>query len=118
MDVTPAHRRHSWLTAHHTSLGWGEILNLTWDHVDFEVGVSCLRPEGTKARAVRPIPLTKELFDTLRTATIYLDESGRRVPYVFIDAGQKDRLCATYGCGPLPHHGTRRAQGNGDLQVL
>jgi integrase len=58
----------------------GEILNLTWDRIDLQAGLLRLRPQDTKTREGRPIPLTKELSEMLRNATIYLDESGQRVP--------------------------------------
>jgi integrase len=45
--------------------------------------------EDTKTREGRTIPLTKELSETLRNATIHLDDSGQRVPYVFTYAGRK-----------------------------
>ena len=48
-----------------------------------------LRPEDTKLREGCTIPLTKELSETLRNATIYLNDSGQRVPYVFTCAGRK-----------------------------
>src|SRR6266545_715344 len=67
----------------------GEILNLTWDRVDLKAGVIRLQPEDTKTREGRTIPLTKELSEMLRNATIYLDESGQRVPWVFTYAGKR-----------------------------
>jgi integrase len=67
----------------------GEILNLTWDRVDLKAGLLRLRPEDTKTREGRTIPLTKELSEMLRNATIYLDLSGQRVPWVFTYAGKR-----------------------------
>jgi integrase len=67
----------------------GEILNLTWDRVDLKAGLLRLRPEDTKTREGRTIPLTKELSEMLRNATIYLDESGQRVPWVFTYARKR-----------------------------
>jgi integrase len=67
----------------------GEILNLTWDRVDLKAVLLRLRPEDTKTREGRTIPLTKELSEMLRNATIYLDESGQRVPWVFTYARKR-----------------------------
>jgi integrase len=89
MDVAPAHLKPIVLAAYHTGMRRSEILGLTWDRVDLKAGVIRLRPENTKTREGRSIPLTKELSETLRNATIYLDESGQRVPYVFTYAARK-----------------------------
>jgi integrase len=59
------------------------------DHVDLKAGLLRLRPEDTKTREGRTILSTKELSEMLRNATIYLDESGQRVPWVFIYAGKR-----------------------------
>ena len=89
MNVAPAHLKAILLTAYHTGLRRSEILGLTWDRVDLKASVIRLRPEDTKTREGRTIPLTKELSGTLRNVTIYLDASGQRVPYVFTYAGRK-----------------------------
>jgi integrase len=88
MNVAPTHLKPILLTAYHTGMRKGEILNLTWDRVDFKAGVIRLRIEDTKTREGRIVPLTKELSETLRNATIYLDASGQRMPYVFTYAGR------------------------------
>jgi integrase len=89
MNVAPAHLKPILLTAYHTGMRKGEILNLTWDRVDLKAGLLRLRPEDTKTREGRPIPLTKELSEMLRNATIYLDVSGQRVPWIFTYAGKR-----------------------------
>jgi integrase len=76
MDVAPAHLKPIVLTAYHTGMRRSELLGLTWDRIDLKAGVIRLRPENTKSREGRSIPLTKELSEMLRNATIYLDESG------------------------------------------
>jgi integrase len=89
MNVAPAHLKPILLTAYHTGMRKGEFLNLTWDRVDLKAGLLRLRPEDTKTREGRTLPLTKELSEMLRNATIYLDESGQRVPWGFTYAGKR-----------------------------
>jgi integrase len=88
MDVAPAHLKPILLTAYHTDMRRGEILGLTWDRMYLKAGVIRLRPEDTKTREGRTISLTKELSEMRRNATIYLDESGQRVLWVFRYAGK------------------------------
>ena len=89
MAVAPMHLRPILLTAYHTGMRKSEILKLTWDGVDLKAGIIRLRPEDTKTEEGRIIPLTKELSETLKGATIYLDAAGQRVPYVFTYAGRR-----------------------------
>jgi integrase len=89
MAAAPMHLKPILLTAHHTGMRKGEILNLTWDRVDVKAGVMRLRPEDTKTQEGRLVPMTKELSETLRNVTIYLDAAGHRVPYVFTYAGKR-----------------------------
>jgi integrase len=88
MAVAPTHLKPILLTAYHTGMRKSEILRLTWDRVDLKAGMIRLRPEDTKTEEGRIIPLTKELSETLKNATIYLDAAGYRVPYVFTYAGK------------------------------
>ena len=53
-------------TAYLSGMRRGEILNLTWDRVDLKNGLIKLRPEDTKTREGRLIPLTQELTALLR----------------------------------------------------
>jgi integrase len=89
MAVAPMHLRPILLTAYHTGMRKSEILKLTWDRVDLKAGIIRLRPEDTKTEEGRIIPLTKELSETLKGATIYLNAAGQRVPYVFTYAGRR-----------------------------
>jgi integrase len=89
MAVAPTHLRPILLTAYHTGMRKSEILKLTWDRVDLNAGVIRLRPEDTKTEEGRIIPLTKELSEMLKNATIYLDAARHRVPYVFTYAGKR-----------------------------
>ena len=53
--------------AYQTGMRCGEILNLTWDRVDFKANLIRLRAEDTKTDEPRIIPLTPELTASLRT---------------------------------------------------
>jgi integrase len=66
-----------------------EILKLTWGRVDLKAGVIRLRPEHTKTEEGRIISLTKELSETLKNATIYLDAARHRLSYVFTYTGKR-----------------------------
>ncbi|MCA9469504.1 MAG: site-specific integrase [Nitrospira sp.] len=55
------------LCAYQTGMRLGEILGLTWDRVDFPQGVICLRPEDTKTKEARVVPMTPELTSLLKT---------------------------------------------------
>jgi integrase len=92
--VAPMHLKPILLTAYHTGMRKSEILKLTWDRVDLKAGIIRLRPEDTKNEEWRIIPMTKELSETLRNATIYLDGEGHRVPNVFTYAGRRIGGCA------------------------
>jgi integrase len=115
MDVAPAHLKPILLTAYHTGRRRGESLGLTWDRLDLKAGVIRLWPEDTKTREGRTIPLTKELSEMRRNATIYLDESGQRVLWVFAHAGKHilsvrrafEVSCRKAGIGDVVFHDLR-----------
>ena len=88
MAAAPTHLRPILLTAYYTGMRKSEILKLRWDRVDLRAGEIRLRPEETKTEEGRIIPMTKELSETLKNVTIYLDAAGHRVPYVFTYAGK------------------------------
>ncbi|MDA1305466.1 MAG: tyrosine-type recombinase/integrase [Nitrospirae bacterium] len=71
--------------AYQTGMRSGEILDLTWDRVDFKAGMIRLRPEDTKTEEARLIPLTPELTHLLRDLykLRYLHED-----HVFLVKGQ------------------------------
>ena len=79
MTVAHGHLKPILLAAYPTGVRKGEILNLMSDLVDLKRGLNGLRPEDTKARKGRTIPVTKELSEAFENATIYLEESGQRV---------------------------------------
>jgi integrase len=55
--ATP-HLRPILLTAYHLGQRLGEILNLTWDRVDFHRGIITLRSVDTKTSKPRQVPMT------------------------------------------------------------
>jgi integrase len=88
MAGAPTQLRPILLTAYHTGMRKSEILKLTWDRVNLKAGVIRLHPEDAKTQEGRIIPLTKELSEALKNVTIYLDDAGYQVPYVFTYAGK------------------------------
>ena len=78
--AAPTHLGPNLLPAYHTAVRKSEVLNLTWDRVDFKAGVIRLRPEHTETREGGTIPLAKELSETLKNATISLEASAKPVP--------------------------------------
>jgi integrase len=84
MAAAPTHLRPIQLMAYQTGMRKGEISGLTWDRVDLKAGVIRLKDTDTKTGEGRIIPLTKELSEMLRNATIYLG-----VPYIFTYAGRR-----------------------------
>jgi integrase len=113
--ASPTHLKPILLIAYHTGMRKSEILNLAWDRVDLKTGVIRLRPEDTKTQEGRVIPLTKELSETLKNATIYLNASGKPVPYVFTYAGRRigairrafETACRQAGITDLVFHDLR-----------
>jgi integrase len=53
--------------AYHTGMRLGEILGLTWGHVDLKEGFIKLTPEDTKTNEGRLVPLAAELVEMFRT---------------------------------------------------
>jgi integrase len=60
LAAAPNHLTPIRLTAYDSSMRRGELLKLTRNRVDLKVGVIRWRPEDTKTREGRVIPLTKE----------------------------------------------------------
>lgn len=63
---SPAHLRPLLLTAYFTAMRRSEILKLTWDRIDLEQGIIELRPEDTKTKWGRVIPIDPELLGVLQ----------------------------------------------------
>ena len=74
------------LFAIHTGMRLGEILNLTWDNINFENRLIILFPEQTKNGKRHLIPMNKVVYEILK------EEESLKVagcPYVFHRNGRK-----------------------------
>lgn len=60
----------------------GEILSLTWEHVDFETGNAIVTAENAKSGKARPLPLNEEAVRILR-------ECDMSCEYVFTVGGKR-----------------------------
>jgi len=71
--------------AYQSSMRSGEILNLTWDRVDFRARLIRLKAEDTKTDDARLVPLTADLTARLKDLykVRYLNE-----PHVFLVKGK------------------------------
>lgn len=52
--------------AYHSGMRHGDILNLTWDRVDLKEGFIKLRPDDTKTKEGRLVPLNRELVEMFK----------------------------------------------------
>ena len=77
------HARDITLTAFHTGMRRGEIVNLTWDRVDLKKRVIILKGENTKTGRGREIPINDNLFEILSEIPVSI-HGGR---YVFLYKG-------------------------------
>jgi integrase len=59
------HIRSIIMTGYYTGMRKGEILNLTWDKVKLQSRIICLKPEDTKDKESRNIPICAELYEML-----------------------------------------------------
>jgi integrase len=64
-EAAHAHLKPIIGAAYYTGMRRGEILGLTWDKVDLRAGIIHLRPEDTKDREARDIPICDELKEIL-----------------------------------------------------
>jgi integrase len=72
----PVHARNITLTAFHTGMRRGEIVNLTWDRVDLKKMTINLKAEHTKTGRGRVVPINEELAGILAKIPrhIYLED--------------------------------------------
>jgi integrase len=69
--------------AYSTGMRRGELVNLAWSRLDLDAGMIRLRPEDTKNRRGRNIPLTDECATILRERKRLRDEKYPGFRYVF-----------------------------------
>jgi integrase len=62
----PVHLKPIVKLAYYTGMRQGEILNLVWDRVDLKEGFIHLKPEDTKTKEGRSVPLHTEVVEMLK----------------------------------------------------
>ena len=66
MDALPAHTRAIVATGYYGGMRKGEVLNLTWDHIDMKSRVISLEASETKDKEARKIPICDALYKILQ----------------------------------------------------
>jgi integrase len=66
VTALPAHTRAIVMMGYYTGMRRGEILNLTWDHIDLGNRVIQLNASETKDREARKIPICDALYSILK----------------------------------------------------
>ena len=70
LDCSPEYMEPVLLTAYYTAMRKGEIIGLEWDRVDLKAGFVRLRPEDTKTKEGRSIPLHPLLTKMLQEVKV------------------------------------------------
>ena len=65
MDALPAHTRAIVATGYYGGMRKGEVLNLTWNHIDMKNRVIRLEASETKDKEARKIPICDGLYEIL-----------------------------------------------------
>lgn len=86
------HARDIVLTAWHTGMRRGEIVNLTWDRVDMKRRVITLKSEHTKTGSAREIPINDTLFKVLSDIPVSI--YGERFVFLYQEFPVKDIRCS------------------------
>ncbi len=66
MSALPIHTRGIVATGYYGGMRKGEVLNLTWDHIDMKNRIISLEASETKDREARQIPICDALYDILK----------------------------------------------------
>jgi integrase len=66
MNALPTHTGAIVATGYYGGMRKGEVLNLTWDHVDLKGRIIRLKASETKDREAREIPICDALYEILR----------------------------------------------------
>jgi integrase len=65
MEALPSHTRAIVATGYYAGMRKGEVLNLTWSHIDMKNRIIQLEASETKDREARKIPICDGLYDIL-----------------------------------------------------
>jgi integrase len=65
MEALPSHIRAVVATGYYAGMRKGEVLNLTWSHIDMKSRIIKLEASETKDREARKIPICDGLYDIL-----------------------------------------------------
>lgn len=65
MEALPSHTRAIVATGYYGGMRKGEVLNLTWNHIDMKTRIISLEASETKDREARRIPICDGLYDIL-----------------------------------------------------
>jgi len=65
MEALPSHTRAVVATGYYGGMRKGEVLNLTWSHIDMKNRIIKLEASETKDREARKIPICDGLYDIL-----------------------------------------------------
>ena len=85
----PSYLKPVLMFGYYTGARQSEILNLLWPQVDLSSRTVHLEPGTTKNDQPRTIPITRELFDTLKAQRKIRDLGFPDCQYVFFNKGKK-----------------------------
>lgn len=113
LSCSPPHMRPILITAINTGMRKGEILSLTWNDVDLENKLITIRPDVSKSKKTRRIPLNSTLIKLLMelksgsTPHVFLNSEGN--PYKRCDSikGAFERACKKAELKGLRFHDLR-----------
>lgn len=67
MEALPSHTKAIVATGYYGGMRKGEVLNLTWNHIDMKSRIISLEASETKDREARKIPICQALYDILES---------------------------------------------------
>lgn len=87
--VLPDHLKVMVIIAYNSGMRLGEILNLRWDHIDWDHGTMRLDPGTTKSGEGRLIPMMPEVREALEQWRLQTIEKWPQCPWVSHYEGKK-----------------------------